>query len=79
MMVNYLKCIGMDCTVPGPHVNFSDAAQMTQEENDVLQGLYGFGIFQGKGSSVMDPAGSTSHAQRAALMHRLSVFASQRG
>ena len=47
---------------------------MTQEENDAFQVLYQFGIFKGVGNYYMDPQGSTTRAQLAVLLHRLSVF-----
>ena len=53
---------------------FADASLMTQEENDAFQVLYQFGIFKGVGNYYMDPQGSTTRAQLAVLLHRLSVF-----
>ena len=74
MLVKYLRHSGIDCTLPEEPVGFADASLMTQEENDAFQVLYQFGIFKGVGSYYMDPQGSTTRAQLAVLLHRLSVF-----
>ena len=74
MLVKYLQHSGIDCTLPEEPVAFADASLMTQEENDAFQVLYQFGIFKGVGNYYMDPLGSTTRAQLAVLLHRLSVF-----
>lgn len=74
MLVKYLESKGIDCTLPEAPVTFADAELMTQEENDAFQVLYQFGIFKGIGNYYMDPQGSTTRAQLAVLLHRLSVF-----
>ena len=74
MLVKYLRHSGVDCTLTGDPVVFADASLMTQEENDAFQVLYQFGIFKGVGNYYMDPQGSTTRAQLAVLLHRLSVF-----
>lgn len=75
MLVKYLQHRGIDCSLPSDTVAFTDAAQMTPEENDAFQVLYQFGIFKGIGNYTMDVSGSTTRAQFAVLLHRLSVFA----
>ena len=74
MLVKYLRSKGIDCTLTGEPVAFTDAAMMTQEENDAFQILYQFGIFKGIGNYTMNVAGATTRAQMAVLAHRLSVF-----
>lgn len=74
MLVKYLRHIGIDCTLPEAPVTFADASLMTQEQIDAFQVLYQFGIFKGVGNYYMDPQGSTTRAQLAVLLHRLSVF-----
>lgn len=74
MLVNYLEHAGIDCTITGEPAAFADADLMSQEENTAFQVLYQFGIFKGVGEYCMDPQGSTTRAQLAALSHRLSVF-----
>lgn len=75
MLLKYLKHLDVDCTLLGGPVTFTDASMMTQEQNDAFQVLYQFGIFKGVGNQTMDVSGSTTRAQFAALLHRLSVFA----
>lgn len=74
MLVNYLERAGIDCTLTGEPMTFADADLMSEEENAAFQVLYQFGIFKGVGEYRMDPLGSTTRAQLAALTHRLSVF-----
>ena len=74
MLVKYLQHSGIDCTLPAAPVAFADAELMTQEENEAFQVLYQFGIFKGIGNYYMDPQGSTTRAQLAVLLHRMSVF-----
>ena len=74
MLVKYLKHAGIDCTLVGEPVVFTDADLMTPEENEAFQVLYQFGIFKGIGNYTMDVAGATTRAQLAVLIHRLSVF-----
>lgn len=74
VLVKYLRSKGIDCTLTGEPVAFTDAAMMTQEENDAFQILYQFGIFKGIGNYTMNVAGATTRAQMAVLAHRLSVF-----
>ena len=74
MLLKYLKHLGIDCTLPSRPVEFRDGAQMTEEENAAFQVLYQFGIFKGIGNYTMDVTGSTTRAQFAVLLHRLSVF-----
>ena len=77
MLVKYLESKEIDCTLPEGPVTFADADLMTQEENDAFQVLYQFGIFKGIGGYAMAPQGSTTRAQLAVLLHRLSVFVEQ--
>lgn len=74
MLVKYLQHSGIDCTLPGGAGGLCRRFPVTQEENDAFQVLYQFGIFKGVGNYYMDPQGSTTRAQLAVLLHRLSVF-----
>jgi len=75
MLVKYMRSLGLDTTPPEQPAVFSDAALMTQEGNDAFQILYQYNIFRGVGGNAMDPAGSTTRAQFAALVQRISAFA----
>ncbi len=74
LLYKYFKYIGIDCTQPDPQVEFTDADQMTPQENEAFQVLYKYGIFKGVGDNRMDVRGNTSRAQLAALMHRIKEF-----
>lgn len=53
---------------------FSDAAQMTAEEEEVFQILHFAGIFRGNGKNDMQPDASTTRAQFSALIQRLTKY-----
>lgn len=71
MLVKYLVSLGIDISVVEPET-FADANLMSQEVNEAFQVLYQFGIFKGVGSLYMDPLGTTTRGQFAALIHRMS-------
>lgn len=72
MLVKYLRSFGQDTTPPEDAVAFADAAQMSADGSAAFQVLYRYNIFRGVGENRMDPAGSTTRAQFAALVHRIS-------
>lgn len=74
ILVNYLKFVGVDVSLPENLVEFSDSDEMTEEEYTAFQILHHYGIFNGVGDGAMQPQGATTRAQLAALLHRLSVF-----
>ena len=78
MLVKYLRSTGVDTSVPASPVVFEDAEWMTKDGDDAFQVLYHYGIFKGVGGLRMEPAASTSRAEFAALMHRMSVFIAAR-
>lgn len=74
MLVKYLRSLGFDTGAPEDSFVFADADLMSADENNAFQVLYRYGIFKGVGNMYMDPAGVTTRAQFAALIHRISVF-----
>lgn len=72
MLVKYLRSMGKDTTPPAQPVAFADAEQMSADGNAAFQVLYQRNIFRGMGDGRMDPAGFTTRAQFAALVHRVS-------
>lgn len=72
MLVKYLRRVGVDTEIAEGSPLFADAEQMTAEENRDFQVLYRYGIFMGVGGNRMDPTGTTTRSQFAALLHRLS-------
>ena len=75
MLVKYLKHVAVDVERPETPIVFADADLMPPEVNDAFQILYHLGVFKGVGDNRMDPGSSTSRAQFAALLHRLSDLA----
>ena len=73
MLSNYLTGMGVQSPDSGS-VAFEDAAQMSEAGRSAFQSLYGHGIFKGVGGLRMDPEGTTTRAQFATLIHRISTF-----
>lgn len=74
LLVRYLEYMEIPYTVPDNTADFADQMEMNEEDTKVFQILYHLGIFKGKGGKVMDPDGSTTRAELAALLHRLSAL-----
>ncbi|MDE7243921.1 MAG: S-layer homology domain-containing protein [Oscillospiraceae bacterium] len=72
MLVKYLRSMGKDTTPPTQPIAFADASLMSQDGSNAFQVLYRYNIFKGVGSGYMDPEGTTTRAQFAALVHRIS-------
>lgn len=77
MLVKYLNYIKVNTKMPNKLAEFADADLMTQAQNDAFQVLYSKGIFKGVGDLRMDPVGSTSRCEFAALVNRLNGLASK--
>lgn len=71
MLTKYLASMGKDTATPAQSVTFEDSAEMSEEGANAFQVLYKYGIFRGTGGMKMEPAGSTTRAQFAALIHRI--------
>lgn len=71
MLAKYLGSMGTDTTPPAQPIAFRDSAEMSREAVEAFQVLYQYKIFKGKGGKRMDPSGSTTRAQLAALIHRV--------
>lgn len=74
VIYRYLQHLGIAMPENVQVPAFADEAQMTQEEKEVFRTLYALGIFKGKGNNLIDPNGSTTRAELAALLHRIDVF-----
>lgn len=77
MLVNYMTSMGMDTSVSS-ETAFADAGEMSEAGRQAFQTLYSYGIFKGVGDNRMDPTGSTTRAQFAALIHRISNLTENR-
>ena len=78
MLVKFLRSMGVDTDIDLTGIDFADADQMTDAGREAFQILYHYGIFRGVGGNRMDPLSSTTRAQFAALMHRISIFVESR-
>lgn len=74
MLLNYLISMGVDVNIDVNQILFSDAEQMSPAGLRAFRILYHYDIFRGVGGFRMDPAGTTTRAQFAALIHRISAF-----
>ena len=74
MLRNYLLCMGIDPD-GGGELHFEDEALMSSAGLRAFQVLYSCGIFRGVGGMRMDPRGTTTRAQFAALVRRVADFA----
>jgi|GEM_PF-2627656 len=71
-LVKFLRSLGKDTTAPAQPTTFADTADMSEQGKEAFQILYKMGVFKGVGANRMDPNGTTTRAQFAALLHRLS-------
>lgn len=72
ILSKYLQNMGKDTTVPARIIEFADAEDMSQAGNDAFQVLCACNVFSGTGGGRMNPAGSMTRAQFAALVHRIA-------
>lgn len=72
ILSKYLQNMGKDTTVPARIIEFADAEDMSRAGNDAFQVLCACNVFSGTGGGRMNPAGSMTRAQFAALVHRIA-------
>lgn len=78
MLAKYLRSVGLGEPENAQPVQFADAAQMTDEEAVAFRVLYARGVFYGVGGNRMEPAGTTTRSQFAALLNRISDVLDER-
>jgi len=78
MLAKYLRSVGLGEPENAQPVQFADAAQMTDEEAAAFRVLYARGVFYGVGGNRMEPAGTTTRSQFAALLNRISDVLDER-
>lgn len=74
MLQNYLIAMGVKIDENIAQVQFSDAHLMSDSGLQAFRVLYHYDIFRGVGGMQMDPTGTTTRAQFAALIRRISSF-----
>ena len=71
MLYRYAAHIGMDTGARGDLKDFEDGGQVSGWASDAMAWAVGSGLMGGKGSGVIDPAGTATRAEVAAVCQRL--------
>ncbi len=71
MLYRYAQSVGLDTKVSGSLDKFSDSRETSSWAKEAMTWAVGAGLIGGKGGSVLDPAGSATRAEVAAIMQRL--------
>ena len=71
MLYRYAKMLGMNTAASGSLSGFADGARTSDWAKDAMSWAIGNGLITGKGSSTLDPAGSATRAEVAAILQRL--------
>ena len=71
MLYRYAKTLGMNTAASGSLSGFADGARTSDWAKDAMSWAIGNGLITGKGSSTLDPAGSATRAEVAAILQRM--------
>lgn len=74
IIVRYFDALNIPYENEIQNIQFIDEYKMTEEGIKAFKILYNIGIFYGEGNNVMNPDGTVTRAQLAALAHRIAVF-----
>ena len=66
----YADCKGYDLTVKGNLDKFKDADKITDYAKTAMQWAVGSGLVKGKSGNLLDPQGTATRAEIAAMLHR---------
>ena len=66
---NYAKYKGYDVTAAGDLSGFTDAGEISPWAQDAMKWAVGIGLMNGKGGSILDPQGTATRAEVAAMLH----------
>ena len=66
---NYAKYKGYDVTAAGDLSGFADAGEISPWAQDAMKWAVGIGLMNGKGGGVLDPQGTATRAEVAAMLH----------
>ena len=69
-----LRMAGVNAAVTNEFIIFPDADEMTDEELRVFQLFYDLGIVHGKSDGAMDPRGTSTRSELAAILHRIEEY-----
>lgn len=66
---NYAKYKGYDVTAAGDLSGFTDAGEISPWAQDAMKWAVGIGLMNGKGGGILDPQGTATRAEVAAMLH----------
>lgn len=66
---NYAKYKGYDVTAAGDLSGFADAGEISPWAQDAMKWAVGIGLMNGKGGGILDPQGTATRAEVAAMLH----------
>ena len=72
---NYASLTGMDTTKRNELSQFTDLAQLSAGAQEAMSWANAVGLISGKGDGILDPAGSATRAEMAALLVRFAALA----
>jgi hypothetical protein len=70
IFLRYMNYAGIVKPVTQEYIIFADEAKISDYAKEAVQTLYKLGIIQGVGGNVIDPRGTATRAQVAAMLHR---------
>ncbi|MCI8525302.1 MAG: DUF4430 domain-containing protein [Oscillospiraceae bacterium] len=71
MLYRYARTLGMDVAAQGDLGRFADGGKTSAWARDAMGWAVGSGLISGKGNGSVDPAGSATRAEVAAIMQRM--------
>ena len=71
MLWNFAKYLGRDVTPDGDLSGFTDAGAVSEGSLEAMRWAVGIGLVNGMGDGTLDPGGSATRAQIAALIERM--------
>lgn len=69
MFCNYANYKGYDVTAAGGLSGFTDAGEISPWAQDAVKWAVGIGLMNGKGGGILDPQGTATRAEVAAMLH----------
>ena len=68
ILYNYSKCKGYDTTASGDLSGFTDAGDLSPWAQEAMKWAVGSGVMSGKGNGILDPKGTATRAEIAAML-----------
>ena len=77
ILMRYIQLTKPDIVVTQDYISFADEDEIAGYAKDSVQTLYKLGIINGTGENRIDPEGSATRAQAAAMLHRFIIMFQQ--